>query len=246
MITRFPLRFTALSLTLLCWHLSAQVVNFNFMEDYNSTNLNFGLGAAPDDSQNDFWNRVGPDGEDAPYAQDRATMFASDGTTPTSIRVLFDGSSFGTGGAPEFAADLFQGYYYTGSSGAAFTITGLTAGDSYDFYFYSQSGALDDHRAAIFTFDGTDLTATAIPDLSFESGVNYVEFSVTPTGTSLAGFFTTAPGAGEADFAGVQVVTVSAVPEPSTYAAIAGLAGLGFAFIRQRRRAGQRVPRHSA
>lgn len=173
------------------------------------------------DPGHDFWNAVTSNAGGS-------NLTASDGTTTTSLSISFSGTSgIGFGGAPAFATNLLADYYYTHTS-ASFTIGGLTAGHTYQFYFYSQagsSGATD--RAAIFTLNGNTQSLTGDLAGSFVQGTNYVTFTVTPSGTSLAGSFAVdvGNGGGEAEFNGVQIVE-SAVPEPSTYAAIAGAVAL--------------------
>ncbi len=236
LLVRARSTLSVLLFALVASHAVAQVVNFNFMEDYNSTNVNFGQGAVSDPGHN-FWNRVGPNS--GVHPQNGANFFTSDGVTATSIRISFAGDNFGTGGTPLFAQDLFQGYYYTGTDGASFTITGLTAGQSYDFYFLSESGANDGNRAGTFSLlDGATVLGTAgvtaTLETSFVAGVNFAKLSATPFGTMLSGTF--AGVTGESNFAGLQVVAgVSAVPEPSTYAAICGVIAFVGAFIWRRR-----------
>lgn len=228
---RFLSAGVALLLAGLVGHARAQVVNFNFMEDYNSTNVNFGLGATPDNPANTYWNRVGESSGSHP--QDAATMFASDGTTMTGIRFAFDHDSFGTGGSHLAADDLFRGYFYSWGAAAPFTFTGLTAGKTYDFYFYSETGTFGQDWAADFTLNGHTQHLTAVQQTSFIVGENYVMFELTPGGTSLTGSFQTTGSAGVAVLSGVSV---AAVPEPSTYAAIFGAVVLG-GVISVRRRA---------
>lgn len=182
------------------------------------------------DPGNDFWNAVTSDDGGGPF-------LASDGTTMTDITLSFTGEvPIGYGGVPAFASQLLADYYYTYSL-ASFTIGGLKAGRTYDFYFYSQagsSGAMD--RAAIFTLDGISQSLTGRFAESFELGVNYVKFTITPDSTSLEGSFEidVLNGSHEAEFNGLQIVE-SAIPEPATTAMWLGAAALiGGAVLRGR------------
>ncbi|MBS0631180.1 MAG: hypothetical protein JSS11_04645 [Verrucomicrobia bacterium] len=249
---RLNVLLASLFLTLLCGRAQAQVVNFNFAYDGYGSNYS-GQGAYSDPGHN-YWNRVGantvddyiydPDTDDftfvtnpGPYPQNRATMFASDGTTLTSIRITFNDDSFGTGDTPLFANDLYHTYYYAHTSPQAFTISGLTAGQAYDFYFYTESGDIPHDRSGSFTLDGQTLPFSALVLSAFSEGNNYVKFTLTPSGTTLNGSMVASlTSSGEANFAGLQIVAVTAVPEPATYAAIAGCVALAGGLIRRRSR----------
>lgn len=224
------------------------VVNFSFAPDFNASSY-AGQGAVAD-AGHDYWNRVGsnttyvnvgddenPDYEPAPgpYAQDRSTMFASDGATLTSLRIVFADDSFANGNSALFAPDLYNAYFFGFTTPETFTISGLTAGQSYDFYFYSASGDSAENRAATFTLDGNTVGLTAAILNSFSEGDNYVKITVTPGGTTLNGSFQGTVG--EADFSGLQIVTTAtAVPEPSSYAAISGCVALAGMVVYRRRR----------
>jgi hypothetical protein len=165
-------------------------------------------------------------------------MFTSDGTTTTSIRFAFDHDSFGTGGSHLAADDLFRGYFYSWGAAAPFTFTGLTAGQTYDFYFYSETGSFGSDWAANFTLDGNTKNLTAVQTTSFVEGDNYVMFTLTPSGTSLTGSFQVTGSSGVAVLSGATVAeSTSTIPEPSTYAAIFGAIALSGVIVFRRREA---------
>lgn len=211
---------------------TAQVV-VNIDAKINFMSVYAGQGAYADPG-NDYWNAV-------TSTAGGTNFLASDGTTVTTLSFSVAGISsgqIGQGGTPAFAGGLLADYYYvTGSTPATFTIGGLTAGHSYDFYFYSQagsSGATD--RAATFLLDGNSQNLTGNFASSFVQGTNYVMFSLTPSGTNLSGSFVGSLGGNEAELNGLQIVDHgAAIPEPSTYAALVGLAALGLVAWKRRR-----------
>jgi hypothetical protein len=201
--------------------------------DFNAvTGTYSGQGVFSDPGHN-FWNGLTSTGGGSNFT-------ASDGVTSTGVSVTFSGAAgVGNGGATSFATDLMSDYLYrTGSSPVTFTITGLTAGAAYEFYFYSQAGSSGrTDRHASFTLDGNSVSVTAENASSFIEGTNYVMFSLTPSGTSLSGSFAVDPGFSEAELNGFQIVQLAAVPEPATYALSAGLAVFAGTWVFRRRRA---------
>lgn len=255
---RLPLLVTALGCALLLNRAPAQVVNFNF--GLNNPVSYSGQGAYSDPGNN-YWNAVGPNFvEDfdfdtfdfitspGTYAQTRSPMYASDGTTLTNIRIVFynngitgdansPDNSFGSGDNQPFADGLFHQYYYT-SGTEAFTISGLTAGQAYDFYFYGSTGRLASDRSGIVTLDGDSLPFTSATQSAFVEGDNFVKFNVIPSGTSLSGSIArNITAVGETNLAGLQIVPVASVPvpEPATYAAVLGAIALAGVVIQRRR-----------
>lgn len=229
----------------------ALVVNVDFDYASNGSGTYSGQGAYADPGNN-FWNSINDLNVDSP-----PVLKASDGSTDTGITVSLSGYSvdfnFSGGGTPgPLASSLMQDYLYThndGSSPVSFSIGGLTAGETYQFYFYSAVGGNNSvrNRQAVFTLDGvsqsvngySSATVGGVLYTSFVQGDNYLEFTVTPTSTSLEGSFYTPTGA-EAEFNGLQIVQVSAVPEPSTYTLLASLTALGVVVLRRRRNQPQR------
>lgn len=189
------------------------------------------------DPGNNYWNAF-------TTTAGGTNLTASDGVTSTTISFSVAGipsGQVGFGGTPTFADNLLADYYYVGgTTPATFTIGGLTTGHSYDVYIYSQAGSSNSvDRAATFTLGGDTLGLTAFTVNSFEEGTNYVVFHVTSIGgTSIGGSFVGSLGGNEAELNGLQIVDLgfTAIPEASTYAAIAGLASLGFVAMRRRLR----------
>jgi hypothetical protein len=133
-----------------------------------------------------------------------------------------------------------------------FTVGGLTSGNAYSVYVYSQagsSGATD--RAATITLGSAsqNLTGLAGAGGSLVAGQNYVVFNISSlSGTSLNGTFATLTGSGEAELNGLQIVDLgpgsggssSTVPDASTSGWLVGLALLGCAAGQRRLRAAVR------
>jgi hypothetical protein len=202
-------------------------VSIGFVPTYS------GQGAYSDPG-NDYWNGI-------TSTAGGSNFLASDGVTATTLSFSvagIDSGQIGYGGTPANAGGLLADYFYvTGTTPATFTLGGLTPGHSYDVYLYSQAGSsYSTDRLATLTFGSSSQNLTAYTVGSFVEGTNYVVFHVTPDGTSVSGSFVGNLGGNEAELNGLQVVDHGvAVPEPSTYAALAGLAALGLAATRHGR-----------
>jgi hypothetical protein len=227
--------FLLLAFTLAGSRAVAQVLVVNI--DFNQTVGTYSGQGAYSDPGHNFWNGV-------TSTAGGSNFTASDGTTATTISASFSNvAGLGYGGVPTLAPNLLADYLYvyTGAT-VTFTISGLTAGASYDFYFYSVAGGSNTtDRSADFTFNGTTRNVTGRNVASFTEGTNYLRFSVTPSGTSLSGSFAVAAGNSEAELNGIQIVQLTAVPEPSTYAATAGALALAGAIVVRRRGRGTAV-----
>ena len=190
------------------------------------------------------FNNAGPIG--AYYYAPGETSFSSDHTTAASIAgVTFSGMS-GVQNAPSawgFAASpnppstaFIQSYQNQPVGSIAFDVSSLVAGQTYSVSF------LDIERAYS--------TGSGGP-LSFTVRYGSASETFTPTNTSAwstgAFDFTYAPGTNSLLFAGVPVrdngdhsigldlVSISAVPEPSTWAMmILGFLGIGFMAYRRK------------
>lgn len=192
-----------------------------------------GVGAYSGDSGT-FWNAVNSNAT-------VSNLKASDGTTVTSIAFQTNGDPSQTAGAP---IGLFNGDFYTGGP-VGFTISGLTAGYTYDLYLYGSQGEdgygttfhIDNGSPADRRVDGGNGSSFVAGDVVTNSMVplsNYVVFSgVAPNGSGqITGTFQSAED-NYGIFNGAQVVT--AVPEPSTgVLLLAGMAGM--ALLRRKAR----------
>ena len=179
--------------------------------DFNAVVGTFSGQGAFSDPGHDFWNGVSSTAGGSNFT-------ASDGTTATGVSMSVSNVfGLGFGGVPTLASDLLADYLFVGSNTTAtFTISGLTAGQAYDFYLYSVAGGSGTtNRAAIFTLEGVSQNVSALNVASFTEGTNFVLFHLTPGGTSVNGSFVVAPGHAEAELNGLQIV---AVPESSTLA----------------------------
>ncbi len=118
----------------------------------------------------------------------------------------------------------------TTDSTLAFDIGGTSAGQ-FDVLAF-ESGSID--------FSNAKLAITLVND--FAPGASFdLEIFTADIGTSVSGSFSeiTVNGVADANYSfayvdGVGTLSYSAVPEPSTYAALAGLATLGLALVRRR------------
>ena len=194
------------------------------------------------DTGNNYWNSF-------VNISGGSNLFASNGTTVTGIsfsagNTADPNAGFGGGSHGLLLADY---WYVYGTNVGTFTLGGLTAGNAYQVYVYSQagsSGASD--RAATITLGGAsqNLTGLAGPGGSLVAGQNYVVFNISSlVGTSLSGTFATQTGIGEAELNGLQIVDLGAgsgsstVPETSTSAWLLGCLLLGSAAAERRLRA---------
>ena len=189
-----------------------------------------GLGAAPDDANNTYWNVLeGPSGTSFTATD----LIASDGITATPIDVSVSNVG-GITTQPEPPNALQRDRVYTTSGVGDFEISGLEAGCSYDIYLFGAwhptvSFATD------YTIGGVTKTASGIThDAGYPwiEGDDYVVFKGLTGLTSILGTFQKGAGASYGVLTGIQIYQV---PEPST-AVLLGIGVVGLAGFGRRRR----------
>jgi hypothetical protein len=242
--SRLAVLFTTLLLIVAGKAKGAVVVN---IEAKASFALAYSGQGAYADPGNNSWNSFR-------YISGGSSLLASNGT-PTSLS--FSGTAVNGGPDAGFGGGdnglLLADYWYVyGRNVGTFTVGGLTSGNAYSVYVYSQagsSGATD--RAATITLGSAsqNLTGLAGAGGSLVAGQNYVVFNISSlSGTSLNGTFATLTGSGEAELNGLQIVDLgpgsggssSTVPDASTSGWLVGLALLGCAAGQRRLRAAVR------
>jgi PEP-CTERM motif len=122
------------------------------------------------------------------------------------------------------------------------TISGLVVGESYTVGFWwagaqqtGFTGPTQEKWEVSLGSQTQSTTLAVIPQAGF-TGWMYQTFTFTATGTSEALSFLANGSPGEPPFALLDGVTMTAVPEPSTWAMmLIGFGGLGFAAYRRRR-----------
>jgi len=192
-----------------------------------------GMGAAPDDAANTYWNVL-----NAANAHSDLSLTASDGANATPIGVtlanFYSTYDLGTEGN-----ELQQDRIYDTGSPGNFTITGLESGELYDIYLYTTEHPGD------YTINGVTKSAIggdAGGPPTWVEGVHYVLFEDVPGGSPVSGICevpASSPGPWSV-LAGMQIVKIApaetVIPEPSTFAIWAlGLVGLAFVARRRRR-----------
>jgi len=98
------------------------------------------------------------------------------------------------------------------------TLTGSASAGGITLNFSDAGGFAADTTYILFDFTGADLTSFDLSDFTLGSTLAGYDYSLDFSGSSLQ-----------------LTATTSAVPEPSTYAALAGLAALGLGLLRRRR-----------
>jgi|SRR5581483_442778 len=187
-------------------------------------------------------------------APTHAAIFFDSFETPTSVGITYGGTDsagavFGDGtglqsnGSPfgyTNAPDGVQTAHIQGTASFTETVTGLVAGQIYNlsFYYAARSGygfdglSVSDNSGAIFSSTPIS-TDWVLENVSFQavSDSDVLTFSGTLPQT---------PPYPAGDFnVGVDAVSISAIPEPSTWAMmIVGFCGLGFMAYRRRNQFG--------
>lgn len=211
---------------------SAQTVNvaFHGAESYS------GVSGLPGSTASDYWNVV--PFSDFYLQQSASNLFDVDGVNSglgfSEVTGGESSGSFFLGGIVGNGVGLFDGYAHAGGAALNFTLNGLRAGGSYDLYVYmgrNTGDEVDVQTGAVTLMTNGLVTLNTIyygPQDNFVEGTNYVVFSsVQADGSGEIAFSVSGGGI-------MNGFTVSAVPEPSAYAAIAGAMMLGMAMRRRR------------
>ena len=183
-----------------------------------------------------------------------SNLVASDGTATTeAVSFTSTGSwnDVNSYGSNPFNI-LLNAYLYSTAPSTApstVTLTGLTAGGSYDLYLYGQNGQGYNNGAAfsITTGTGSPITGsnsfttgaitTGASAPTFQENANYVIFNATANSLGTLGIsYSPVAGASEGDFNGLQVIsTAAAVPEPASVGLL-GAGALGLLLLGRKRK----------
>lgn len=146
-----------------------------------------------------------------------------------SVQSFYTPGSFSSGNA-NYDAIINRGFYTAANGTGTINFNGLTSGNvyriqlwtpawdaNYPTSFYDENNVQMGNTATQPTYVTGTFTASSSSEY-----INFAGYGTAPTRGLLAA---------------ATVYDVTAIPEPSTYAALAGLGALGFAWWRRRRRA---------
>lgn len=193
-----------------------------------ANNAAFGLGAITIA----LWVNV-----DTAAANDR---FVSNLTTTSGFDFSIFSYSAGTGAG---GADSFNiGFGFNSTSGAVQNVSAKYVSDKWLFLAVTYDSSLASNQVSFFSGDetaGVTLNGTGSKTGSIAASSQALRIGSTPASgadrTPTALFNDVRIYAGALNPAQLEAIRASAIPEPSSYAAVAGLAALGGVFLRRRR-----------
>ncbi|MBS0630315.1 MAG: PEP-CTERM sorting domain-containing protein [Verrucomicrobia bacterium] len=200
-----------------------------------------GLSAVPGSTSSDVWNLWS-----APNGAVDGSWLSGALVDATGAATLVEGEARSTtdqlwnGGIPGNAITLFDSYWHLSGLGTlTVTISGLAEYSVHDLYIYGARRTDDPDilvgpGSSAFTVGSTTLTTSYDGSVSsFDESINYVRFVSLVADSKGMIIFT----ADESISNGFSLVSpTTPVPEPATYAALAGLAALGLAIQYRRRK----------
>lgn len=188
-------------------------------QGYTAIKTYSGSGAAPDSAANTTWNNVATTDHDTLTL---TNLVFSDNTAATGVSIQLNGVySFTPGGSP--ALNLFNGHINAATADTpsvpyvSLDVKGLDDSKKYDLYLYSARAAFSPDPTDFTVNDVTQSLAGSANTSSFVLGDNYVRF-LQQSSTNGALNITFGGGAWGGVFSGMQVVGVTATPEPGTLA----------------------------
>lgn len=160
-------------------------------------------------------------------------------TTATPNHFTNSGTSSATSTAfGAFTSTAVGDFLASSSLSTVLTITGLDPTKTYTFEFFASRSTGAGTRTTDYTLTNGGRTDPAVTSL--DAGDNISNTSIIASfAPSLQGdvVLTLTRGAGNtANFTYINAMTITAIPEPSAFAAIAGFGALGFGATRRRRR----------
>ena len=198
---------------------SAEAAVFSFDVTSNSGGDSYGPGPGLFGGAGSVWNHQ------IRFSSSVIQALVDDTGAASPVSVVYLNSGGSGLGAP---TGTFGALGTSHVSTAAVFITGFTPGVAYDLVIFSHADG-----SPTWTVGGTTLGITRTDDWSgLTAGVNYVLFHTTAAGMGEISF---TPGA-SSPWSAFQI-TPTAVPEPTEYAAVAGLAMGVFALVRRGRKA---------
>jgi hypothetical protein len=124
-------------------------------------------------------------------------------------------------------------FYVNPSASWTVSLSSLSSG-TYDVYVYAPAN-LNIEGTRNFTVNGTAVSSIrGSTNNSLIEGVNYAKVQNITVSSGILTLNSPADGSNSGGLAGIQVVQISAIPEPSTYAMI-GAGALGLLAMRRRR-----------